>query len=113
MRILLDESVPHGLRLLLRGHAAFTVSYQGWAGRKNGDLLALAEKAGFELLITADQELRYQQNLTTRNVSILVLGTNDWLSLRAAQAEIVSAIDHMPASGYLELAIPDLPWQSP
>ncbi len=66
MRILLDESVPQKLRLLIEGHTVVTAWYQGWSSLQNGELLDAAEHAGFELFITADQELSYQQNLTGR-----------------------------------------------
>ena len=61
MKILLDESVPQKLRLLIEGHAVVTAWFQGWSGLKNGALLDAAEAAGFELFVTADQEIRYQQ----------------------------------------------------
>ena len=67
MKIILDESVPQKLRLLIeRGHTVVTTWYQGWSGLKNGALLTAAEGSGFELFITADQELTYQQNFTGR-----------------------------------------------
>lgn len=72
MRILLDESVPGRLGKLLIGHSATTVQQRGWASIKNGKLLALA--AGeFDVLITADKGMEYQQNLVTLPVSILVV----------------------------------------
>jgi hypothetical protein len=64
MKIILDESVPQNLRLLIGGgHTVVTAWYQGWSGLKNGALLDAAEAAGFDLFITADQEMSYQQNL--------------------------------------------------
>ena len=57
MKVLLDESVPQKLRLLIEGHTVVTVAFQGWSGLKNGALLAAAKEAGFELFITADQEI--------------------------------------------------------
>ena len=72
MRILLDESVPRRLSSLLAGHTATTVARQGWAGVKNGELLALAA-AEFDVLITADRNIEYQQNLLTLPLAVLVL----------------------------------------
>ena len=81
MKILLDESVPQKLRLIIEGgHTVVTAWYQGWSGLKNGALLNAAEKAGFDLFITADQELSYQQNLTGRKMALVVLSTNNWPS---------------------------------
>ena len=70
MRILLDECVPSPLRHLLSPHHCATIQQLGWAGIKNGELLRLAESQ-FDLFITADQNLRYQQNLTGRRIAIL------------------------------------------
>jgi hypothetical protein len=79
MRIILDESVPQNLRLLIDdGHTVVTTWFQGWSGLKNGALLNAAEEAGFELFITADQEMRYQQNLKGRKMALVVLSTNNW-----------------------------------
>ena len=79
MRVLLDECVPHRLRHHLPGHAVFTVGYMGWRGQKNGALLALMAANGFEVLLTTDQSVRHQQNLTAAGVAVVVLAadTND------------------------------------
>src|SRR5580704_12186972 len=93
MKIILDESVPQKLRLLIEGgHTVVTTWYQGWSGLKNGALSTEAETAGFDLFITADQELAYQQNLTGRKMAVLVLSTNNWDFVRAGIAEIMAAI---------------------
>ena len=73
MRILLDESVPGRLGALLTGHVAITVQRQGWTSIKNGELLALTASAGFDVLLTADKGMEYQQNLATLPVSILIV----------------------------------------
>ncbi len=76
MKILLDECVPWPIHQLLSGHECATAQRCGWGGLKNGDLLLRAE-AKFDLFITSDQNLRYQQNLTGRAIAILELSTND------------------------------------
>ena len=76
MRILLDECVPLQVRNALTGHDVSSVQAMGWGGLSNGELLSLAENNGFELFIVADQNLRYQQNLTNRRIAILELWTN-------------------------------------
>ncbi|MGC2660087.1 MAG: hypothetical protein WA324_19175 [Bryobacteraceae bacterium] len=68
-KVLLDENLTHKLRQLLPGHIVMTSAYQGWAGKLNGELVALAEAAGFEVMVTADQNLSYQQ--TCRSASSL------------------------------------------
>lgn len=73
MRILLDECVDQRLRLMFPGHDCQTAGYAKLAGLKNGVLLAAAESAGFEVIVTTDQEIPYQQNLSLRRISILVL----------------------------------------
>ena len=94
MKIILDESVPQKLRLLIDGsHEVATTWFRGWSGLKNGALLTAAEEASFDLFITADQELSYQQNLTGRKIALLVLSTNNWSVVKARMPEIVAAIN--------------------
>ena len=83
MRILLDECVPWPTRHLLSGHDCISVQKQGWKGIKNGELLALAAKE-FNLFVTSDQNIRYQQNLLGSTISVLELSTNDLRRIRAA-----------------------------
>jgi len=72
MRVLLDESIPRGLKNQLAGHEVATVTEQGWRSKENGDLLAAASPV-FDVLVTADQRLQYQQNLARFDLGILVL----------------------------------------
>ena len=72
MRVLLDECVPRKLRRELTEHEVDTVTERGWSGIKNGKLLALAE-AEFDVFLTVDQSLKYQQNLQSFNISIILL----------------------------------------
>jgi hypothetical protein len=74
--VLLDENLPQRLRLLLAGHTVITVGYRGWAGISNGALILAAEQAGFDVMISADQGLNYQQNLKGRRLAIVVISTN-------------------------------------
>jgi predicted nuclease of predicted toxin-antitoxin system len=73
MRLLLDECLDHRLRLHFGAHDCVSARYAGLAGFKNGRLLEVAEASGFDVLISADQEMLYQQNLRKRRISILVL----------------------------------------
>ena len=93
MRVLLDENLPQKLRLYLPPHQAFTTAYQGWAGLSNGALVAAAEAQAFDVLMTADQGLNYQQNLAGRNISLVVLSTNKSSLVLANVAKILEAID--------------------
>jgi hypothetical protein len=76
VKVLLDESVPVQLRGALPAHDVETVSGIGWKGRENGDLLAAAEQAGFDVLVIADKNLRHQQNLRGRRLALVELWTN-------------------------------------
>ena len=73
MRILFDECMPPRLRREIIGHEVRTVAEMGWLGKKNGELLRAMAGAGFEVMITVDQNLRYQQNLRVFGVGIIVL----------------------------------------
>ena len=65
----------------------------GWQGLENGALLDAAEGAGFDLLLTCDQNVRYQQNFTHRKLALIVLSSNHWPTLRLVAARIASAVD--------------------
>ncbi|MBI3388599.1 MAG: DUF5615 family PIN-like protein [Deltaproteobacteria bacterium] len=73
MRVLLDEQLPRRLAPELKGHEVLTVQQQGWAGLKNGELLRRAADEGFEVFITGDQNLEFQQNLARARVGVVVL----------------------------------------
>jgi hypothetical protein len=73
MKVLLDECVPRKLRDLLPGHDCSTVPEEGLAGKKNGELLLLAEKSGFEVFLTLDRGLEYQQNLQGRIIAVVLI----------------------------------------
>lgn len=73
MRVLLDECVPRRLGRLVSGHTVRTVTQEGWAGKKNGELLALMAVAGYEVLLTVDQGIQHQQQLRVAGVAVVVL----------------------------------------
>lgn len=75
MRILLDESAPRGLKKLLPGHEVKTVPEQGWASKVNGELLGLAVADRFDVFVTPDQNLNFQQNLSNFDIAVVVLAT--------------------------------------
>ena len=90
---------------LLLGHECMTAQQCGWGGIKNGDLLQLA-KDKFDLFITADQNLRYQQNLADRRIAILELSSNDLRSIRAAASLIQTTITLILSGEFRHLHIP-------
>lgn len=73
MKVLLDENMPHDLRPLLQGHDVFTVAYMGWSGVSNGRLLATAADAGFDVILTGDSGMTYEQNRNSLPLSVLVV----------------------------------------
>lgn len=105
MRILLDECLPVPMRDILNKHECIAASDRGWKGIKNGELLRLAE-AHFDLFITADQNIRYQQNLSGRRIPILELSTNDLRRIVAAASLLQSIIDTIKPGEFLQLKIP-------
>ena len=104
MRILFDECAPWPLSKLLKGHTCSNPVQEGWPGIQNGELLKLAE-AKFDLFLTCDQGIRYQQNLKGRKIAILQLSTNDWILLEKRSSEILTALASVQAGQYLELMV--------
>ena len=100
MKVLFDQNVPHGLREMLPGHAVATADEQGWSELTNGELLRVAEADGFEVMVSADQNLGYQQNLKDRRLAIVVLNTNQWRKIQAASEQVAAAI-HKAVPGSL------------
>jgi len=82
MLILFDNGTPTPLRYALKGHVVVEAIERGWDRLVNGELIAEAEAAGFELLLTTDKNMRYQQNLTGRKLAFLVIGNRQWPILR-------------------------------
>lgn len=105
MRILLDECVPWPMRKLLKEHTCTSVQAQGWSGIRNSDLLARAE-ADFDILVTADQNIVYQQNLTGRTIAILELSTNDLRRILASATLIQKAIESIDPGDFVRLELP-------
>ena len=106
MRILFDQGVPRGLAASLRVHDVTEARELKWERISNGALLKLAEDAGFNLLLTTDKNLRYQQNLVTRRISIVVLGQSPWWLVRQHLEAIVSAVDAATPGSFAEVDIP-------
>lgn len=106
MRILFDQGTPVPLRRSLTGHVVATAYELGWSTVTNGDLIRLAEQEGYELLLTTDTNLRYQQNLQCRSIAILVLTTTSWPRIRQVTGEIKAAVAAITAGDYQELPIP-------
>ena len=105
MLVLLDHGAPRQLRSRLPGHTIHVSAQLGWARLPDGEMLALAEAIGYELLITPDQKIKDQQNLSGLKLAILVLIPNDWGIIRRRVADIVAAVNEMGVGEYRELTL--------
>jgi len=105
MKILFDQGTPVPLRGHLVEHSVDTAHERGWSNLLNGDLLDALERDGYQLLITTDQNLRYQQNLTGRRFAIIVLLSTSWPRIRLRVDDIKSAVDKIVTGDYIEIPI--------
>lgn len=112
MRILFDHNVPAPLPRRLPGHDISTAEQMGWDRLTNGSLLDAAEKAGFDLFLTGDRNMQYQQNLRERMISVIVLSNVTWPVLRDHVQRVVNAVDACSPRSFAEIEIP-FPMQSP
>jgi hypothetical protein len=106
MLILFDHVTPSGIAQFLSGHAVTKAKDRGWDTLTNGDLLAEAERAGFDVLLTADKNLRFQQNLSGRRIAIVVLSTPQWPAVRLHTERIAAAVNAATPGSYAEIEIP-------
>ena len=93
VKVLFDANTPAPLARFLPGHQVTRADELGWQGLENGALLDAAEQAGFDMLLTCDQNVRYQQNFTGRRLAVVILSTNHWPSLRPVAARVATAVD--------------------
>ena len=107
MLIPFDHGTPRGLARALPDHTIITAKAKGWDRLNNGDLLRAAEAAVVDLLLTTDQRIRYQQNLTGRKIAIIVLaGTTKWPRVRLHHERIAAAVNTATPGSYTEVFIP-------
>lgn len=94
MKLLIDECIPRKFKLSLSGHDCVTVREAGWAGKRNGDLLALADQR-FDIFVTLDKSIEYQQNLAARKIAVLVIRarSNRLVDVRVHASACLSAIE--------------------
>jgi len=112
MRILFDKNAPYGLVPYLVGHNVATAEQCGWGRLENGHLLTVAEHAGYDVLLTADKNFRYQQNFSGRKIALVVLGRSPWPLVRRHIPAIVDAVGAALPGTYTEVDIP-LPPKAP
>ena len=105
MLVLFDQGTPAPLRHALVGHLVETAYERGWSSLKNGELIAAAESAGFEVFVTTDKNLKYQQNLVNRSMAMVVLQTTSWPRIQRALPRIVAAVEAAGKGGYHEVGV--------
>ncbi len=105
MRILFDQGTPVPLRQHLTRHLVDTAFERGWSTLRNGELLDVAEHEGYDLLITTDQNLRYQQQLAARQLAIIVLLSTSWPRIQRRIEAIQAAVERVIPGGYEEIAM--------
>ena len=103
MLILFDHVTPSGIARFLPGHSVNRAKDLGWDTLANGDLLAEAELAGFDVLLTADKSMRYQQNLRGRRIALVVLSTPQWPIVRLHSEKIAAAVTAATPGSYIEV----------
>ena len=103
MRVLFDQGTPVSLRRYLALHAVATVFEKGWSTLQNGELLSTAEHEGFEVLVTTDQNLKYQQNFKERQLAIVVLMTTSWPRIERKVNHVIAAINSVKPGDYIEV----------
>jgi hypothetical protein len=109
MHILFDHVTPRGIARFLTGHTVTRARERGWETLTNGALLAEAERNGFDVFVTGDKNIRYQQNLVGRRIAIVVLSTPQWPLVRLHAEKIVAAVNAAIPGGYVEVEIPGKP----
>ena len=106
MRVLFDQGTPVPLRNLLDSHQIETAYERGWSQLANGDLLAVAEREGFEVFVTTDKNIISQQNLDGLPFAIVVLSSTSWPRIRTASYTVKAAIDAATPGTVTEVSIP-------
>jgi len=106
MLILFDNGTPAPLRYALKGHVVVEAIERGWDRLLNGELIAAAEPAGFDLLLTTDKNILYQQNLKGRKIAFVVLGNQQWPVLRHHVEKVLAAVNAATPGSYIEVDIP-------
>ena len=106
MLILFDHGTPSGIAGALSGHEVTEARERGWDRISNGELLKAAEEGGFDLLLTTDKNIRYQQNLAGRRIAIVVLGNSQWRVVRLHLDRVALAVNRATPGSYAVVDIP-------
>ena len=112
MRVLFDHNIPKGIASSLKGHDVTIAVALGWESISNGKLLAQAEAAGFDVMLTADKNIRYQQNLKNRRIAIVLLTNPTWRDVVLYVDRVAAGINAATPDSITEVEIP-LPPKKP
>jgi hypothetical protein len=107
MRVLFDHGTPAPLIAFLEGHTVTKAKDRGWDRLSNGDLLTAAEDAGYDVLVTTDKNIRYQQNLEGGRIALVVLGSPQWPVVKLQVGKIAAALNNALPGTYIQVDIPD------
>ena len=105
MKVLFDNGTPRGVAAGLIGHIVEEARSRGWDSLKNGELLAAAEAASFDVLLTTDRNIRYQQNLSDRKIAIVTLSNGRWTLIRLKLDIIAAAVSAATPGSFGEVTI--------
>lgn len=106
MRILFDNGNLRGLARFLIGHTVDEARLHGWEELANGALIEAAEQAGFDLLLTTDKNIRYQQNLADRRIALIILANSQWPMVKLVAIEVAKAVNAAHPGSYIEVEVP-------
>src|ERR1017187_10383326 len=106
MLILFDNGTPRGLARFLTGHSVEEARNRGWEELANGELIKAAEQAGFEVMVTTDKNIRYQQNLEARKLALVVLKNSQWPMVKLVAENIVAAVNAAEPDSFVEVDVP-------
>ena len=106
MRILFDNGTLRGLARFLIGHSVEEARLHGWEELENGELIDAAEQVGFEVPVTTDKNIRYQQNLASRRIALEVLEHSQWPMVRLVAERIAVAVNAAQPGTYVEVEVP-------
>ncbi len=106
MKILFDNGTPKPIARVLISHEVIRARQIGWHELANGDLIRMAEEAGFDLLLSTDKNIRYQQNLSGRKIALVILGSSQWPRVQPHLDRIAAAVNAATPGSYTEVEIP-------
>ena len=106
MKILFDNGTPKPIARSLTGHEVTFARKIGWHGLENGELIQKAEEGGYEVLLSTDKNIRYQQNVAGRKIALVILGNSQWPNVRLYLDRIAAAVNACTPGSYAEVNIP-------